>query len=206
MRSIEDASELGDLVLARRRHSAPLRAAESGGRGLCAQKRSRRTLGVPRRSNRSCSRWFASHRSGNPLAWTLDPRDPRSEGSRIVSVCRVSPGRSRSGSDIANLSLSRTAASTRSSPGEAVTLPHVRPAPSAGVLERAALEAVVIAPGVGLRRRRFAEQPAQVDEVLLRRGAFLQLRGVPLRDELVWGHRSPCVERLFADHPLNFTA
>ena len=42
-------------------------------------------------------------------------------------------------------------------PGEAVALPHVRPAPSAGVLEGAALEAVVVALGVSLRRRRFAE-------------------------------------------------
>ena len=91
-------------------------------------------------------------------------------------------------------------------PGEAVTLPHVRPAPSTGVLERAALEAVVVALGVGLRRGRLAEQPAQVDEVLLRRGALLQLRSMPLRNELVRGHRSPRAERLFTDHPLNFTA
>ena len=36
----------------------------------------------------------------------------------------------------------------------------------------------MIALGVGLGRRGFAEQPAQVNEVLLRRGTFLQLRGV----------------------------
>ena len=39
---------------------------------------------------------------------------------------------------------------------------------------RSALEAVVVALGVRLRRRRFPKQPAQVDEVLLRRGALLQ--------------------------------
>ncbi len=43
--------------------------------------------------------------------------------ARSVSVCRVSPGRSRLGSDIAHLSLSRTAASARSSsPNSSVLL------------------------------------------------------------------------------------
>ena len=40
------------------------------------------------------------------------------EGRRLalpVTVCRVSPGRSRSGSDVAHLSLSRDAPSARSS-------------------------------------------------------------------------------------------
>ena len=73
-------------------------------------------------------------------------------------------------------------------PGEAVTLPHVRPTFATGVLERATLEAVVITLGIGLGRSRFAQQPAQVDEVLLRRGALLQLRGVPLRNELIRNH------------------
>ena len=45
-------------------------------------------------------------------------------------------------------------------PGEAVPLPHVRPARSAGVLVRSPLEAVVVALGVVLGRRGFAEQPA----------------------------------------------
>ena len=82
-------------------------------------------------------------------------------------------------------------------PGEAVPLPHVRPPRPAGVLMRSALEAVVVALGVGLRRRGFPEQPAQVDEVLLRRGALLQLRGLPLGDELVWGQglTSPSANR-----------
>ena len=53
-------------------------------------------------------------------------------------------------------------------PGEVVALPHVRPAVSARVLPGAGLEAVRLAGRVRLGRRRFAEQPAQVDEVLLR--------------------------------------
>ena len=68
-----------------------------------------------------------------------------------------------------------------------------RPARSAGrgtcrVLARAALEAVRLAGRVGLDRRRLAQQPAQVDEVLLRGRALLQLRGPPLGDELVRRH------------------
>ena len=73
-------------------------------------------------------------------------------------------------------------------PGEVVALPDVRPAVAARVLARAALEAVVLAGRVGLRWRRLVQQPAQVDEVLLRRRALLQLRRPPLGDELVWGH------------------
>ena len=73
-------------------------------------------------------------------------------------------------------------------PGEAMALPHVRPALAAGVLQRAALEAVVVPLGVRLRRGRLAEQAAQVDEVLLRRGALLQFRGMPLRYELAGDH------------------
>ena len=68
-------------------------------------------------------------------------------------------------------------------PGKAVALPHVGPTVAARVLARAALEAVGLAGRVGLRRRRLAEQPAQVDEVLLAPGALLQRRRPPLRDE-----------------------
>ena len=74
-------------------------------------------------------------------------------------------------------------------PRKAVTLPHVRPPAPAGVLDRSALEAVVVPRGVGLGRRRFAKQPAQVDEVLLGGGPLLQHRGVPLGDELGGGQR-----------------
>ena len=56
--------------------------------------------------------------------------------------------------------------------------------PSPPVSLRApALEAVVLAGRVGLRWRRLVQQPAQVDEVLLRRRALLQLRRAPLGDE-----------------------
>ena len=73
-------------------------------------------------------------------------------------------------------------------PSEVVALPDVRPAVAAGVPARPALEAVRVPRRVGLGRGRLAEQAAQVDEVLLGRGALLQLGGSPLRDELVWCH------------------
>ena len=73
-------------------------------------------------------------------------------------------------------------------PGEVVALPDVRPAVAARVLARAPLEAVRRAGRVGLDRRRLAQQPAQVDEVLLRGRALLQLGGPPLGDELVRRH------------------
>ena len=73
-------------------------------------------------------------------------------------------------------------------PGEAVPLPHVSPAVAAGVLARAALEAIVVAGRIGFGRRRLAQQPAQVDEVLLGRRALLQLRRAPLGDELARSH------------------
>ena len=73
-------------------------------------------------------------------------------------------------------------------PREVVALPDVRPAVAARVLARAALEAVRLAGRIGLDRCRLAQQPAQVDEVLLRGRALLQLRGPPLGDELVRCH------------------
>ena len=75
-------------------------------------------------------------------------------------------------------------------PRETAALPYIGPAVAAGVLPRAALEAVPLARRVDVRRCRLAEQPAQVDEVLLRRRAFLQLRRPPLGDELARRHRS----------------
>ena len=68
-------------------------------------------------------------------------------------------------------------------PGEAVALPHIGPALAARILARAALEAIGLPRRVRLRRRRLAQQPAQVDEVLLRRRALLQRRRAPLRDK-----------------------
>ena len=76
-------------------------------------------------------------------------------------------------------------------PGEAMPLPHVGPAVAAAVLARSALEAVVLAGGVGLGRGQLAEEPAEVDEVLLRRRAFLQFRRPPLGDELDRCHVLP---------------
>ena len=73
-------------------------------------------------------------------------------------------------------------------PREAVAFPHVGPAVAVGVLARTALEAVALAGGVHLGRRRLAEQPAEIDEVLLRGGALLQLRRPPLGDEITGGH------------------
>ena len=73
-------------------------------------------------------------------------------------------------------------------PGEVVALPDVRPVVAARVLARASLEAVPLAGRIGLDRRRLAQQPAQVDEVLLRGRALLQLGGPPLGDELVRRH------------------
>ena len=75
-------------------------------------------------------------------------------------------------------------------PCEAAALPHVGPAVTAGVLPRAALEAVPLACRVGVRRRRFAEHLAEVVEVRLRRRALLQLRRPPLGDELARRHRA----------------
>ena len=52
-------------------------------------------------------------------------------------------------------------------PGEEALLPDVGPALAAGRLLGARLEGEPVARGVGLGRRRVAEQAAEVDEVLL---------------------------------------
>ena len=59
-------------------------------------------------------------------------------------------------------------------PSEVVALPHVSPALAALVLARAALEAIALAGGIGVCGRGLAEHAAQIDEVLLGRGAFLE--------------------------------
>ena len=56
--------------------------------------------------------------------------------------------------------------------GEAVSLPYVGPAVAACVLAGAALEAV-LAGRVALGRCRLSKQPAEIDEVLMRRRALL---------------------------------
>ena len=89
-------------------------------------------------------------------------------------------------------------------PRETVPLPHVGPTVAASILAGAALEAIAVASRIGFGRRWLAEQPAEVDEVLLRRRAFLELRRPPFGDELTrchgvshtglnapWGHSAP---------------
>ena len=77
-------------------------------------------------------------------------------------------------------------------PGEAMPFPHVGPAVATGLLSGALLEAVDLAGRVGLGWRRLSQGSAQVDEVLLRGGAFLQLRRPPLGDEFTRGHGFIC--------------
>ena len=69
-----------------------------------------------------------------------------------------------------------------------VALPDIGPAIATGVFESASLEAVRLTGRVGLCWRRFAEHPAQVYKVFLRRGALLQLGCIPLGDKLVRCH------------------
>ena len=69
-------------------------------------------------------------------------------------------------------------------PGEVPALPDVRPALAAGAEPfRAGLERVRLAGRIGLVRRRHAEQAAEVDEVLLRRGALAARAVAPLGGE-----------------------
>ena len=70
-------------------------------------------------------------------------------------------------------------------PGEAVAPPDVGPAAAAGVFARAAFEAVALPARVVFGGCRFFQEPAEVDEVLLRGGALVQLRGPPLSDKLL---------------------
>ena len=73
-------------------------------------------------------------------------------------------------------------------PREVVALPDVGPAVAAPVLAGSPFETVALAGGIVFRRRRLAEHAAQVDEVLLGRGALLELGGPPLGDELARRH------------------
>ena len=181
---------------------------------------SRPTSSANMQKTRRLTKWATAcgscPRSRN--AWATEANDA---ATRSVSDCRVSPGRRRSGSENAHFSLSRVAASARSSssnswvrltlfvqlvrirnrtmsdtiqqwrvlqrqrvlpelverrvevgapplvfPGEVVALPDVGPAVAAGVSARSSLEAVRLTRRVGVGWRRFAQQTAQVDEVL----------------------------------------
>ena len=68
-------------------------------------------------------------------------------------------------------------------PREEAALPDVGEAVAAAELLGERLEAVPLALRIGLGGRLLTEQLAEIEEVLLRRGAFLQLRCSPLLDE-----------------------
>ena len=70
-------------------------------------------------------------------------------------------------------------------PGEAVSFPDVGPAAAAGVLARAALEAVALSARIVFGRGWLVQEPAEVDEVLLGGGALVELRCPPLGDKLL---------------------
>src|ERR1019366_396812 len=70
-------------------------------------------------------------------------------------------------------------------PAEVAALPDVGPTLAATCLRGAALKAVEITRGIGFCRRRFAEQSAQIEKMLLRCRALLQLNGVPFSNEVI---------------------
>ena len=74
-------------------------------------------------------------------------------------------------------------------PGEIALLPNVRPAVAAARDRGAFFEGEVVAVGVVLGRRRVVEQPAQIQEMLLRRRALGQRMGFPFADEILRRHR-----------------
>jgi hypothetical protein len=73
-------------------------------------------------------------------------------------------------------------------PAEAAALPDIRPALAAGGLADAFLEAVRLALGVGVGRLRLVQKLAQVIEMGVRGGSLLQVRRLPLRDEIFRCH------------------
>ena len=93
-------------------------------------------------------------------------------------------------------------------PGEMAHLPDVGPALAAGRLARARLEGEPLAGRISLGRRRVANQPAQVDEVLLGRCALAQRGLLPLGDEGLggdgWRHwvPQPGLPPILAHRPL----
>ena len=92
----------------------------SGCRRACLSMRVNMSLGSRPTSSanmQNTSRFTKWATSCGSWPWSRSDcaRRAKVRAARSVSVCLVSPGRSRSGSDIAHLSLSRTAASMRSS-------------------------------------------------------------------------------------------
>ena len=107
-----------------------------------------------------------------PVRMDAEPQHVRDDQQRrVLQRQRVLPELREGGVQIGPLALVL--------PGEVMALPDVRPAVAAGVLARAALEAVMLAGRVGFGGGWLAQQPAQVDEVFLRRRALLQLRRAP---------------------------
>ena len=116
-----------------------------------------------------------------PVGVDAEPQHVRDDQQRrVLQRQRVLPELSEGGVQIGALALVL--------PSEVMALPDVGPAVAAGLLARAALEAVTLAGRVGFGGGGFVQQPAQVNEVFLRRRALLQLRRAPLRDELVRSH------------------
>jgi len=68
-------------------------------------------------------------------------------------------------------------------PAEEILFPDIGEAIAAAVLFRALFKAKVFARGIGLGGRGMAQHAAQVQEMLLRGGAFLELDFSPLGDE-----------------------
>ena len=89
-------------------------------------------------------------------------------------------------------------------PGEIALLPDVGPAFAAAGLRRALLEGEMVADRIVLGRRRMIEQPAKVDEMLLRGRALGERDRLPFADEFLrrhWGGertlvRRPCARQL----------
>ena len=128
------------------------------------------------------SEFVGSADAVGPVGADSEPPHVRDDQQRrVLQRQRVGPKLSESSVEIGSLSLVL--------PGKVVALPDIGPAVPAGVLASTPLEAVCLAGRVGLGRGRLAQQPAQVDRVLLRLGALLQLGGVPLRNELVRRHQ-----------------
>ena len=73
-------------------------------------------------------------------------------------------------------------------PGEAVPSPDIGPTAAAGVLAGAALKAVALPARIVLRGRRLAQQPAEVDEMLVRGGTLFQFGRPPFGDKLLGVH------------------
>ena len=73
-------------------------------------------------------------------------------------------------------------------PGEEALLPDIGPSFAAADLGRALFEGKMVADRIVLGGSRVVEQPAEVDEMLLRRRPFGQRHRLPFADEVLRGH------------------